>query len=89
MLEAVAWCGTLFLAAHSMPQLYKAYQEGHAEGLSMGMLLLWLVGALCTLPYVIYMVNLPVVGAHTINVIACSILLKYKFNPRFETECLK
>lgn len=87
MLEVVAWLGTLMLAAHSMPQLYKAFNEGHADGLSLGMLLLWLAGAICTLPYVIYMVNLPVVGAHTINVIACSILLNYKLNPRLRAEC--
>lgn len=78
-LELLAWVGTALLAAHSLPQLYKTLTEGHADGLSSAMLLLWLTGAACTLPYVISVLNFPVIAAHTINLIACSVLLKYKF----------
>lgn len=81
MLETIAWLGTICLAMHSLPQIHKAITDGHANGLSLQMLLLWLAGAICTLPYVIYNLNFPVIGAHTINVIACTILLKYKLNP--------
>ena len=86
MLESLAWLGTVFLVIRLLAQVLKTITEGHANGLSLLMILLWLGGAGCTLPYVVVTSNYPVAVAHGVNVCACVILLYYKLYPIITNE---
>ncbi len=43
--------GTLFLAVGGFPQLVKTIRDGHADGLSKGMLWCWMLGFITLLVY--------------------------------------
>ena len=86
MLQMLAWLGTCFLVIHAVPQVIKTYREQDATGLSASMLVFWWLGVTCTLPYVIQVGNWPVVAAHTVNFMACSILLGVKYKNKFRKK---
>lgn len=42
--EVLGWLGAMCFAACGVPQAWKCYKDGHAEGLSLWFMLLWLGG---------------------------------------------
>lgn len=51
--DAIGWIGTAAFAACALPQAAKCVNDGNSDGLSWGFLLLWLIGELCTIVYVL------------------------------------
>ncbi len=49
--EIIGWMGTIFLSSASIPQVLKVLKEGHAKGLSLGYIVLILLGLICMLLY--------------------------------------
>lgn len=49
----LGWLGFVLLTGSALPQAFKTYREGHAEGLSWGMLWLWLIGLIVMSTHVI------------------------------------
>ncbi len=47
MAETIGWIGSICFALCGVPQAWRCFRAGHAEGLSWLFLLLWLVGELC------------------------------------------
>ena len=44
MTTVLGWLGAMCFAACGVPQAWKCYKDGHAEGLSLWFMLLWLGG---------------------------------------------
>jgi uncharacterized protein with PQ loop repeat len=51
MIELLGIIGTLLLAIGGMPQLAKTIRDGHADGLSAGMIWCWTLGFVVLLVY--------------------------------------
>lgn len=81
MLEMIGWLGSIFLALCAVPQLIKSYNEGHADGLSWGLLSLWLIGEALTLVYVFPKADWPLIFNYGVNIALLLVIMKIKLGP--------
>lgn len=47
----IGWLSTIFLTLSGIPQAIKVHRDGHARGVAMGWLILWLVGEVFLIVY--------------------------------------
>ncbi len=80
------WASTVCLGLGGIPQGYKSWKEGHSEGLSWGLLLLWQTGELTMLGYSIplkgFQGSWPVFLIALVNAIVAGVILRFKLFPR-------
>ena len=81
-MSAIGWLGSLCFALCAIPQAYKSYEEGNSNGVSWGLLILWLLGEILTLIYVIPKKDLPLIVNYLSNLFFLVIIIKYKIKPR-------
>lgn len=82
-MELLGWIGALAFAFSAVPQAYKSYKEGHSDGISAGMLSLWLIGEILTIIYVVSTVHsLPLIFNYTINLGCLYVIIWYKLPTR-------
>ena len=77
-LELIGWIGSIAFAICGAPQAYRSYKDKHSDGVSWGLLNLWMVGELCTLAYVIPKGHWPLIFNYLGNIVFVSIILYYK-----------
>jgi uncharacterized protein with PQ loop repeat len=83
-IELLGWIGGIFLSICAFPQVYKTYNEHSATGLSLWMLILWWVGEVCTLGYVLYTniqvgdFQLPLIINYIVNIVMVVYLIYAK-----------
>jgi hypothetical protein len=82
--DVYGWIGGLLLAVCAIPQAILSYKKGNAEGVSVIMLLLWLLGEICTLIYVSPKKDWPLIINYSANIVCIGIICWYKFFPRNE-----
>ena len=87
LITLCGWLGTFCFAICGLPQAIKSYKDGHSDGISNGMIFLWMAGEVFTLIYVISGGLWPLILNYTVNIINVSVIIKYKFYPR--TKCEK
>ena len=80
-LTVLGWASTACLALGGIPQAYKTWKDGHSDGLSTGMLALWLSGELFLLAYVICTKDWPVAVNAGFNVLIAAYISWYKIYP--------
>lgn len=75
--------GTIVLILSGLPQLFKVIHDGHANGLSAGMLWCWLIGLTCMFIYIftIYPNDFILLINYGLNVCVTIGLLRYKYFP--------
>lgn len=81
-LELIGWISAIAFAICGAPQAYKCYKEGHGEGLAWSFLILWYIGEVFGLIYVIQFASAPLIINYTFNVLFVSIILRYRAFPR-------
>lgn len=81
-IEIIGWIGAICFALSALPQTIKSIKEGHSNGLSWGLLFLWVIGESCSLIYVLDRNDLPLFTNYAINIIFLFIILYYKFFPK-------
>lgn len=83
-MKILGYIASLFLTLSSVPQVLKTIKQGHSDGLSIGFLLLWLLGNLAMQVYILGTRgwDLPALSSFWASDVALAILLKYKFYPR-------
>lgn len=76
--------GMVLLTGAGIPQILKAFKDGHAEGLAKGMVLCWTLGLACMTYYIVecHPEDLVLAANYGINLIISIILLRFKFFPR-------
>lgn len=76
--------GTAALAIGGIPQLIKSIREGHANGLSGGTLLCWLLGFACLLPYVFieHGEDWVLCSNYSVNFVITLIIARYRYWPK-------
>jgi uncharacterized protein with PQ loop repeat len=81
-MEIIGWIGATAFTFCAVPQAYKSFKDGHSDGLSLYYLLLWLIGEIFTIIYVVPQGKLPLTMNYIGNLIVLIVILKYKFYPR-------
>jgi len=86
-IEIIGWLGTISLAICGFPQMIKSVKDGHATGISLSFIMLWLVGEiLCTI-YVTYKdFDIIQLCNYIFNIFVISIIFEYKIFPREKHE---
>lgn len=82
----LGWASTFCLAVCGTPQAYKSWKEGHSEGMSWEMLLLWFAGEIFLVFYAGMDFNVPVLANGLLNTAIAGIIIFYKINPRISDK---
>jgi uncharacterized protein with PQ loop repeat len=81
-METIGWIGSILLAFCGLPQAVESYKTKNSDGLTWGFLIMWGVGELFTIVYIIPKWHWPLIFNYTANIIFISIILYYKIKPR-------
>jgi uncharacterized protein with PQ loop repeat len=80
MFEIIGFIGSICLALCALPQAIKSIKDGHSDGVSNLLLLLWLVGEICLFIYAIPLMSLPLFLNTSSNMLFLCIIGYYKIN---------
>lgn len=81
-MEYIGWIGSILLAFCGLPQAIESYRTKNSNGLTWGFLIMWGVGELFTVAYIIPKWHWPLLFNYTANIIFISIILYYKIKPK-------
>jgi len=74
MLEFIGWISAISLAICSVPQGIQSYKEKHSNGINWLFIILWYVGEVAGLIYVIPLMKLPLILNYGVNVFFTTII---------------
>jgi uncharacterized protein with PQ loop repeat len=77
-MEYIGWIGSILLAFCGLPQAIESYKTKNSDGLTWGFLIMWGVGELFTIAYIIPKWHWPLIFNYTANIIFISIITYYK-----------
>ncbi len=80
--ELNAYLGAIFLALCALPLAYKSLKDGHSKGVDGWFLILWTLGEVLTLSYVLYHWDIPLILNYGVNLVFIGIVVYYKLKPR-------
>ena len=82
LLEILGWLGAGILGVRAMPQAYKCWKQGHADGISKSFLWLWIFGQLFMLAHFSLGASSISMVVYSIYVlIVVSIIMWFKYFP--------
>lgn len=77
-MEIIGWLSAILLALCGVPLAYRTVRDRHADGVDLWFLILWTLGEVLGLGYVLALGSWPLVFNYLVNTIACLIILRYK-----------
>jgi MtN3 and saliva related transmembrane protein len=77
-MEIIGWIGSLALALCGLPQAIKAIRERNSDGISNGFLILWCIGEIFTILYILPLKDIPLLINYSINLVFVSIIGYFK-----------
>ena len=84
--EFNGWLGSILLAICAVPLAYRSLVDGHSKGVDTLFLVIWTLGEICTLTYVLYNWDLPLILNYGLNLVFIGIVVYYKVKPRGISE---
>ena len=81
-MDNLGWLGSILLAFCGLPQAIESYRTKNSDGLTWGFLIMWGVGEIFTVIYIIPKWHWPLIFNYTANLIFISVILYYKIKPR-------
>ncbi len=81
-MEYIGWIGSILLAFCGLPQAIESYKTKNSNGLTWGFLIMWGVGEIFTVIYIIPKWHWPLIFNYTANIIFISIIAYYKIKPK-------
>jgi MtN3 and saliva related transmembrane protein len=81
-METIGWIGSILLAFCGLPQAIESWRTKNSDGLTWSFLLMWGVGEIFTIIYILPKWHWPLIFNYTANLIFISIILYYKIKPR-------
>lgn len=81
-MEVIGYIGSIFLAICGLPQCIMSVRQGHSDGISLGFLVLWTLGEIFTLIYILPKADIPLLLNYSANIIFLIIIWKYRLFPR-------
>ena len=84
--EIIGWIGSLLFAFCGLPQAIKSYRDGHSDGISHGLIWMWLIGEILMQVYVFikHGFDMPLMVNYWVNTLFVVIILKYKYWRRYD-----
>jgi len=82
MIETIGWIGSICFALCGAPQAWLSYKQGHSVGVTWSLLILWLIGEICSIIYVVPKGHIPLIVNYLANLVFVAIVLYYKIKPR-------
>lgn len=80
--EFNGWLGSILLAICAVPLAYRSLKDGHSKGVDTLFLIIWGLGEICTLTYVLYKWDLPLILNYGLNLVFIGTVVYYKIKPR-------
>ncbi len=81
-IDIIGWLGNIIFAVSGIPQAFRCIKQGHAKGVSRGMILLSLLGEILAITYALLK---PLPNAlllnYFVNLFSLMIILYYRFFP--------
>lgn len=81
-MEMIGWIGSILLAFCGLPQAIESWKTKNSDGLTWGFLIMWGLGEIFTIIYIIPKWHWPLIFNYTANIIFISIIVYYKIKPR-------
>lgn len=81
MLDVIGYIGSFAFAICGIPLALEVLKAKHARNINTWFLVLWVIGEIFTLTYVLLSSNWPLVPNYIFNLITLLIVLKYKILP--------
>jgi len=78
----LGWLGSTLLALCGIPQALACYKQGHSNGISWTMLIMWHSGILCMMIYILPTRDVPLILSYAVSAVTISVMLFYKCFPR-------
>lgn len=78
MIEICGWIGSLMLALRAIPQLIKCIRTKSGKDISLTFLLMWIVGNILSIVYVVHSNDIPLLLNFILNTIIPSLILIVK-----------
>lgn len=85
-MELIGYIGSICLAICGLPQCVLSIKNGHSNGISLGFLLLWSLGELFTLFYIIPKADVPLLLNYSANLVLLAVIWKYRLFPRRKSD---
>lgn len=73
------WLSTICFSLCGAPQAYLSYRNKHSDGVSWGLLILWTLGEIFGLIYMVPKADFPIIVNYLVNLLWLSVILRYKF----------
>lgn len=86
MLDIIGWIGAFCFAVCGLPQAYAAYKKGNSEGVSLPFLVLWGLGEILTLIYMLPKQDYPVIFNLLVNLFFILVIMRYKLWPSLKLK---
>lgn len=80
-METIGWIGSVLLAFCGLPQAVESYRTKSSAGLTWGFILMWFVGEIFTVIYIIPKWHWPLIFNYTANILFLSVIIFYKIRP--------
>ena len=80
--QIAGWASSIAFGICAIPQAYQSIKDGHSNGMTNGLLFLWIVGEVCGILYSISLGELPLIFNYGSNCFFVGIMLWYKIFPR-------
>jgi uncharacterized protein with PQ loop repeat len=81
-IETMGWIGSVLFAVCGLPQAVDCIKKGNAHGMTWSFLILWFLGEVFTLPYIVHTGSLPLLFNYSLNFCFVVVILYYKIKPR-------
>jgi uncharacterized protein with PQ loop repeat len=82
LLELTGWVGSFLLAFCGLPQAASSWRNGNSLGVSWGLLIMWGLGEVFTLLYVLPKMETPLIFNYLTNILFIVVISYYKLRPR-------
>jgi len=80
-LEALGWMGSVMLAFCGLPQAVESWRTKSSSGVTWGLLVMWGIGEVLTLLYVLPRMELPLLFNYATNLVFLCVIGYYKIFP--------
>ena len=83
--EYLGILGSFLLGCCAAPEAIHSYMKGKNTS-SLWFLLMWYIGEICVLAYVIPKKDIPLIFNYGLNILFITVIIKYRLFPRKEAE---
>jgi len=82
--EILGWIGAVSFAFCALPQAVQCWKQGHAQGVNVAFLSLWITGEVTTLAYVVGDMGLkwPLIVNYVMNLLFISVIGYFRIWPK-------